>query len=143
MNRKTTDPVLSQSNLQPNTSIHVTVLLRQLLVAKGDRHWRKGSMEGRCRVRVQVITIVLGFLLIPNHDINIKITLKLGKPIRPSEANSKPPHKAAFTTQGTEDIHSAGGQFMLKNVTCPKIKITMAVGNTNKFTSEESTCERI
>lgn len=44
--RKTTDPVLSQSNLQQNTSIHVRVLLRQLIVAKGDRHLRKGSMEG-------------------------------------------------------------------------------------------------
>lgn len=143
MKRKTTDPVLSQSNLQANTNIHVRVLSRRLLIAKGGRHLRKGSMEGRSRVRVQGITTVLGFLSIPNQDINIKITLKLGKPIRPSEANSKPPHKAAFITQGTEDIHSTGGKFMLKNMSRPKIKITMAVDNTNKFPSEEPTSERI
>lgn len=142
MKRKTTDPVLSQSNLQANTNIHVRVLSRRLLIAKGGRHLRKGSMAGR-RVRVQGTTTVLGFLSIPNQDINIQITLKLGKPVRPSEANSKPPHKAAFITQGTEDIHSTGGKFMLKNVSCPKIKITMAVDNTNKFPSEEPTSERI
>lgn len=114
--------MLSQSNLHQNTSVYVRVVLRQLIVAKGDRHLRKGSMEGRSRVRVQVITTWLGFLLIPNQDINIKITLKLGKPKRSSEANSKLPHKATFTTQGIEDIHSAGGKFLLKNCHAKKNK---------------------
>lgn len=95
--------------------VYVWVVLRQLSVAKGDRHLRKRSMEGRPRARVQIITTLLGFLLSPNQEINIKSTLRLRKPIRSSEANSKPPHKATFTTQGIWDIHYARGKFMLKN----------------------------
>lgn len=50
----------------------------QLTVARSDRLLRKGSMEGRDGVRVQIIPTLLGCLLNPNQEINMKITLSLG-----------------------------------------------------------------
>lgn len=108
--------------------LYVRVVLRQLIVAKDDRHLRKKNMKGRSRVRVQVITTLLGFLFIPNQE--IKITLKLGKPLRSSEASSKPPHKAQPKIYKTSILLEASS--CLKTV-MHKIKITMVVDNTNKI----------
>ena len=80
--RKTTDPVLTQANqMQQNTSAYMLGWCwRQLIGTRGDRHLREGSMKGRSRVTVQIITTLLGFLLSPNQEINIKIIRRLGSP---------------------------------------------------------------
>lgn len=82
--RKTTDPVLSQANqMQQNTSVYTLGWCwGELIGARGDKHSTMGSMKGRWTVTVQIITILLRFLLSPNQEINIKITLRLGEPIR-------------------------------------------------------------